>query len=175
MTRRAATVLSDKAVAATKRYLLVDLSDTTNYPHSAGDWIELLGLDIQLNQAGAGQWDMKVGLVTENDATNGSVYWFAVYILSAAGAIAKTLAFTDPKTGTGLPMKITSDKPENWVTNDSDLASANWDNAVANLTDPLGNANKSPGAGDLVMELTEVSGTTTIDISIRTEYRTREN
>lgn len=165
--------ITDEAVAATKRYMVVDLSDVAGYPHSDGDLVELLKTQVETVQAGVGIWRVKIGLVTENDGTNGSVYWFDFYKSPAAGSLTFENDLRDPVRGTGLPMAIVSDAPVNFRTLSFDLGDVNWKNDVANLTDALGNTDRSPSPGDIVAELEEVGGATTIDMYLRVDYRTR--
>ena len=68
-------VLGAEAVAASTGYVLVDLSDTTNYPHSETNEAHLLGLTLSAETHSVGVFDIWVGVITEVDASNGTAYW----------------------------------------------------------------------------------------------------
>ena len=72
-------VLGAEAVAASTAYVLVDLSDTTNFPHANTRAIVLHDLYLTGEKASTGIYDIWVGVVTEVDATNGSVDWLQVW------------------------------------------------------------------------------------------------
>ena len=46
-----------EAVAASTAYVLVDLSDSTNFPHNETNWLNLLGLKLNSEKASDGVYD----------------------------------------------------------------------------------------------------------------------
>ena len=71
-------VLQAEGVDASTAYVLVDLSDTTNFPHANTGHIEVLGMLVSAETHSDGQYDLWFGAISEVDATNGSADWFAV-------------------------------------------------------------------------------------------------
>ena len=138
---------------APARYVLIDLADYTNYPHEQGNALIIKNIDIWTlgNPASAVIQEAKIGLLTENDAVDGSVYFFTSSI-NAPGAAVPVPRFFDYLVGTGgLDLSIQANKPKYFASNVSELNNVNWKNTV-NLTSPIGTSNPTPGS--LVM-LTE--------------------
>ena len=65
--------LDIQALAAPKGYMLVDLSDTTNWPHTAGDHITLEHLNLQVDPTAAFRGDIYIGFLSDVDADNGDL------------------------------------------------------------------------------------------------------
>ncbi len=136
------------AVAADTPYVLVDLSDTTNFPHKLTNGLILKGLDVYSDSA---DFDVYVGVVIENDATNGTAKW--IYYHKGSGAE----DFRVPEHG--LNLCVISGALTNVVSNSQQADNTNWQNDVDRVS-PVGSTTK-PGAGDLVVfaDLTAGSGT----------------
>lgn len=168
--------LGAEAVAASTAYVLVDLSDTTNFPHSNTAGLHLLGLMLSAEKAGDGVHDIWVGVVTENDATDGTAEWAHVFHLEHvanatdstdrfAQAIDFTLGGANPN---GLNLEIISGATAYFAGNQSQANNGSWQNDT-NRASPVGSATK-PGTGDLVVWVEEVSGTGTLDFSLTAIY-----
>jgi hypothetical protein len=71
-------VYTSPAVAASTAAIIVDLSDTTNWPHKNTSGINVSGLWVDVDKAGASTDTVKVGVVTNIDASSGTVKWFFV-------------------------------------------------------------------------------------------------
>ena len=146
-------------VAATTRYVLVDKSGTT-WPHTAGQGISVQGVTINLDREGTGDWALRIGVVEETDASNGSVNFFIVLQVRSA----TSLNIHIPLHG-----QTNRELTENKILSSNDVSgSTNWQSDVP-LANPTGSA-VAPAAGDIVMELVEVDGTATISASVTVEY-----
>lgn len=162
-------------VAATTPYVLVDLSDTTNFSHHATDHLTLVGLRLVSEKVSDGAFTVKVGVVLENDDTDGSVQWIHSWFLeTTANSTDSTDRFVDSESFVypgvrpdGLPLRVVSGALENFVGNDTQDDSANWQNDQAR-TSPVGTSN--PGVGDLVMLITETADGGTISLSLTVDY-----
>lgn len=64
------------AVTNSTAVLVIDLSDTTNYPHRTRDAADIMAVDIQVDQVAAGTSTVKLGVVTSVNASSGTVSWF---------------------------------------------------------------------------------------------------
>lgn len=176
-------VLGVEAVADDTPYVLVDLSDTTNFPHTNTSEIHLLGLVVSAEKASDGVYDIWVGVVIENDGTDGSAEWVHCFHIEHIpnnatettdrfqAVVDFTLGGANPE---GVNLAVRSGATPRIVTNLSQANSANWKNN-AGLASPVGVAGGDtgkPGAGDLVVWVEEVSGSGTIDFCVTAIYET---
>lgn len=170
--------LGAEDVAASTAYVLVDLSDSTNFPHSNTAWINLLGLIFNSEGASDGIFDVWVGVLTENDTTDGSATWVHVFHLESqfnatddtnryADEIDFTLGGSNPD---GLNLKIVSGALVYFAGNQTQANNVNWD-SDANLASPVGTTT-NPGVGDVVVYVEEVTDTGTLDFSVTAIYET---
>ena len=172
--------LGAEAVAASTAYVLVDLSDTTNYPHTRTTELHLLWLDLAAEKASDGIYDVWVGVITEVDATNGTADWVHVFHLESVvnatdstDRFAQQLDFTlggaNPE---GLNLNITGGALTRIVTNQQQAGHVNWqtDTGLASPVGAAAGATGRPGVGDLVVWVEEVGGTGTIDFSLKAIY-----
>jgi hypothetical protein len=152
---------------ATFDAILVDLS-STQYPHAGlGTRADLLGVQISASVGSGGVWLVRIGHVERANATNGDVQWGAAYYLGA-GETNVSLDFENSFWGA-----ITSSEVTQYVSDDED-ANATWlQTDAANVADAVGNATASAGAGDIVVEFAEISGTATSSAYVRARYTAR--
>jgi len=173
-------VLGAEAVAASTAYMLVDLSDTTNYPHVRTTELHLLWLSLNAEKASDGIYDIWVGAITEVDATNRTADWLHVFHLQhhnnstdSTDRFAQVVDFTGGGgMEQGINCNITGGALTHVVTNQQQAGNTNWQTDVG-LASPVaaaGGATGKPGPGDLVVWVEEVSGTGTIDFSITAHY-----
>ena len=175
-------VLGAEAVAASTAYVLVDLSDTTNYPHTKTGEIHLLGLDVNIETQSDGIYDMWIGVITEVDATNGTADWVHVFHEeSTNNPTDSTDRFNDQLDFTlggsndeGINLNITGGAMTRIVTNLQQAGHVNWqtDTGLASPVGAAAGATGKPGVGDLVVWVEEVSGTGTIDFMLKVIYET---
>ena len=174
--------LGAEAVSASTGYMLVDLSDTTNYPHTKTNELHLLGLHLSAEKAGDGVYDIWVGTVWEVDATNGSALWADVFhlehVANATDSTDRLCVSRDYTLGGAVPDGINCQVNSGGTgltafRGQQKLADSTvWQTDVG-LASPVGaaaGATGKPGAGDLVVYVEEVSGTGTIDFSITATY-----
>ena len=139
------------AVDADTPYVLVDLSDTTNFPHANTNHIVLRGLNVVTGNA---NFDVYVGVVVENDATDGTAHW----IYYSNGITSES--YRVPEHGLVLAVDTTNTRLRFARTNSTQADSVNWQNDT-NRVSPVGSATK-PGVGDLVLWLDETAGAETV-------------
>jgi hypothetical protein len=176
--------ISVNDVAADTWYLLVDLDNITDFPHLNDTAIVLHGIEIQAEKAGDGSFDVYAGVVTENDATNGSAGFVWRWSLEANGnptdstdryADEKDWTTYDPHWG-GLRLDVDTTNGRLAYLR-SNTVSALVDqtalqNDAANLTDAAENTDASAGVGDLVIFVDETADTGTISLNIAAIYDT---
>ena len=168
--------LGVQAVAASIAYVLIDLSDVADFPHNLANWINLLALELHTEKHSDGAFDIWVGVVTENDGTDGSVQWIHVWHIEAVGnPTDSTDRFADcvdlthgGATPDGIICKVTSGAMPYFAGNQVQANNVNWQSDT-NRVSPVGSTTK-PGVGDVVVWVEEVSGTGTIDFSLTAWY-----
>jgi len=174
-------VLQIEAVAESTAYVLVDLSDTTNYSHNQSNAIVLKNIALSTEKAGDGVYDVWVGVITEVDASNGTAKWIHCFHLEhVANSTDSTDRFAQQLFFDDLDLKVNavtagSEFLEN-VTSNISLAGSTVFQTDVGLGSPAGAAGSTtgkPGAGDLVMYVEEVSGTGTLDFCVSVSYDTR--
>ena len=171
-----AVTLGAEAAAASTPYVLVDLSDTTNFPHGNTTELHLLGLDVMAEKASDGVYDIWVGVVTENDADDGSVTWVRCFHLESVhnptDSTDRFHASEDYTRGgtvpQGINLVVVSGALTKFASNLTQADNANWQNDT-NRTSPVG-ATTKPGVGDLVVWVEEVGGAGTLDFCVTVTY-----
>jgi len=156
-------------LAASTMYQLIDLSDDTNFPHTATGAIVLKRLRFHEEKKTDGRFIVYVGVVTENDGTDGTADWLHAFIVEADGnptdgtdRFAQELEFN-------LNLEVDTGVLVNYVTNLQLADNALLKNDVAR-TSPVGSAN--PAAGDLMVYVHETSDGGTINFTISADYNT---
>ena len=168
--------LGAEAVAASTPYVLVDLSDVTNFPHSKTQELHLLGLLLEAETATDGAFDIWVGVVTENDATNGSVQWVHVFHLESSAnptdSTDRAHAVIDFTLGgvnlAGVNCAVVSGALPFFAGNQVQADNVSWQNDT-NRASPVGSTTKV-GAGDVVVWVEEVADGGTLDFSLTAIY-----
>lgn len=143
-------------IATTTGYMLVDLSDTTNWPHTPTGHIDLLYLVVDIDPDATFQGDVSLGFLSNVDGTNGDFHIILAYHLDKkAEPLVNTINFGS------FEMTLDAD---HWfgpvVAND-----ATWQTDVS-LRGPDGNASFSAGDGDFVCKVTRTAGEVSIGITI---------
>lgn len=154
-------------IAVDKAYLLVDLSDTTNWPHSAANEIILKSITTQGTVSGAHRWQLSVGVVIENDATDGTAAWVDGRQLIALSSVfvPSQQAFAEG----GLNLRVASGALTYGVASShSELTS--WQNDT-HITATVGTSG-TVAAGDLVILADEITDGSTMRFGVCVNYDT---
>lgn len=162
-------------LAATEPFVLVDLSDTTAFPHTETGRIRLYSLTLSIEKETDGQYLLKFGVITEVDATNGSAYWFFIlddeYVANPTDSTDRlTKKLTWPG-GIDLEIDTVNEIFYHIISNTEMADDVAWQTDVA-LDSPKGDTQSAPGVGDLVLYLEEMAGAGTISFSVLVEYIT---
>ena len=171
-----------EATAASLAVVLVDLSDSTNFPHSSLEtsWINVLGVFGSVETASDGPYDIWLGVISESDATNGTAEWFdVIHCQSPQNATDNlghfdivrdyTLGGSNPD---GINCMVTAGATPYLATAQTQAGNTNWQTDVG-LLSPVGaaaGATGKPGAGDIVAWIEETGGTGTCDWSLTLVY-----
>ena len=160
------------ALGADEAFVLVDLSDTTNFPHTEVGKVRLLRIEIDWEADTDGTGILYIGVITEVDATNGTAIWLDAIRLHT------DLDGTDSTDyrhlvreyyGLDLEVDTANDVLYHVATNATQAGHVNWQTDVA-LDSPAGDATSAPGDGDLVAWLDWTAGN--VYMTIKTLYWT---
>lgn len=155
--------LNAQNISAEQGFMLIDLSDTTNWPHpgTRTGHIILLRMSVNINPSTAFRGDIQFGFLTGVDATDGEFNRIYTYHVEQQGTeIVDQLAWV----GQGFDLELTE-----WFgpTTSSDTT---WQTDV-NLQGPDGNTSFPSGSGDFVMKITRTAGS--VDVALLVCYETR--
>jgi len=148
------------ALTADEAYVLVDLSDTTNFPHTETGKIRLLRIEVDWEADTNGTGKLYIGVISEVDATNGTAIWLdAIRMHTDEDGTDSTDKRHLVREYYGLDLEVdtANDILYHVVTNSTQAGNVNWQTDVA-LDSPVGNTSSAPGEGDLVAWLDYTAG-----------------
>ena len=138
------------SIASDTPYLLVDLSDTTNWPHTKSSRIILKDVQWYGSISGANLWHSLLGVVTENDGTDGSVVFVHNQILtSLSGMFLSDHVWPEH----GIDLHVKDGKVENVASNLVHDDNVLW--ATTNAITATMGTTGTVGVGDLVLYMDE--------------------
>ena len=148
-------------LTATTYYVLVDLSDTTNFPHDSTGRIDFSLIKAEIEKSNANEdITIKIGLLTRVDGTDGDVSW--LWGLSSDRSDAKFIEETINYAPSQLKFAV-----GRFITNDLS-ANVAAINTGAALESPRGAATVTPAVGDVILGV--IIGTATADIDLEILY-----
>lgn len=151
--------VQDIQVAETA-YMLIDLSDMTNWPHSETGHINIEYAAIEIDPTDAFVGEIKFGFLTDVDANDGNFHQVLdLDMRRKAGLLVEVLDFGSH----GMDLELA-----NWF-GPTTANSALFRTGV-NLLGPDGATAYPSGAGDLVMIVQRTAGS--VDVSITIGYET---
>lgn len=143
--------------------LLIDLSDTTDFPHSNTGYISLDYVKLQAafgtNNADG---EIKIGVITRNDSTDGDVNWLFSSKFHSGGSaqsLAQTYNFQP------CSLDVTSSK---YLTNDTSTNDSNFSTSSP-LPSPKSGPSVFAAVGDIVVQFI-YDGSNTYDANITCKY-----
>lgn len=169
---------SSVAAAASTATILIDLSDTTNWPHKETREINISSLRVNFDKVAATTGTVKIGVINHVNTSTGSVTWFfdSSRFLNVSNADndkfynytqnfirtrveGGTSGGTDALEGT-TPYILSNNKTNGSTTYQSDIK----------LTTLTG-TNTAPGRGDIVMEWSK-SDQAAWNLTVEIDYNT---
>ena len=158
-------VYIEAGLAAAKDIIMIDLSDTTNFPHhkDAGTvHITKLEVSIKIDATFAGT--LELGFLKNVDASNGDLYTFKKYTF-AAGAVFHL--YEDKSASPDAPI-VCDDAHILTQTIAVDDAAFQTDVALPSPFDDAAAYTTVSGDGDIVLRITRSAGT--IDFNVAIQY-----
>lgn len=165
---------SASAFLGSTTYMLIDLSDTTNWPHVQKSGFHITGIDYQIDKAAASTTTVRIGVVNFVNASTGSISWFSSYKgdLNASntnvapfkdyndlGIYTKVKAASNPDADGSTPFFVTNDKTQG----------SSAFKLFTNIPTILGGS-AVPAVGDIVIEINKPATATNINYNIRVKY-----
>ena len=148
-------VLVRQSISATAYAALIDLSDTTNFPHENTARIDLSWLKVVLELASNSVGTVKLGVITRVDGTNGDVSWLFVVPFTKSGT--RRILSINNFAPSQLKLGVTGGALDYAVTNDTSTNVAAI-NTGTTLDSPRGTSTVTPAVGDVVIGYTHTSG-----------------
>lgn len=169
-------VLEKPDLAADEGFILVDLSNTADFPHTEMGKIRLYSafVDVERGEdAASGEYLVYLGVITEVDATDGSTKWIAAMHEETDDEATDNRAkwFYRYAWPEGLDLEISGGVPVMGVSNAGHTDNVTWQTDV-NLDSPIGDAASPSGVGDLVLFVDETGGTGSLSICVTVCYIT---
>lgn len=154
-------------LAADAGFLVIDLSDSTNWPHSATNEIIVKNIELQGSLSGVHNWRASVGVISENDATDGTaVSIFEMHLENLTGMFAGEMFYPEH----GLNLRVASGVTTYFT--GTTVASTTWQNDTS-ITATVGTTGTGKvAAGDLVLFLDEKTDGSTAEFVLCVGYDT---
>lgn len=151
-------------ISASQDYILLDISDTTNYPHSSGSYVHLEFVRIHTDASSNADYYIQVGFLNNVDATDGDFYvLFDVHGDNIIGrSVDHEMTFYPNGPRASLEFLATGEKSLNDVAFQTDVNLASTLDATT--------ANVPSGSGDLVVRVIVNAGS--VDTSVELSYHT---
>lgn len=142
----------DSITAGTTRYIVIDISDTTNYPHTETDYPHLEWIQMAVDGNATADYVISVGFLDDVDATNADSYMMKHWsgTKTAGRSFREHLVFAP----NGWKMS-----PEFIATSDVTLNDTNYQTDVnlPSTIDP-GTSDTPSGSGDMILEVVVAAG-----------------
>lgn len=165
--------LAVDGIAADTGYQVIDLSDTTNFPHGRTDRliVKAIQFDGTISDTGGGEFVVYVGVVTECDSTDGSMTALRKWDVKPIGGAHTYHEQQWPFAG--VDCKVVSGALQFFAGNSTVADNAAWKND-AGIQNINGTAAGNPGVGDLVAYVDEVVNGSTLRLRIGVAYDTED-
>lgn len=147
-------------ITASQDFILVDISDTTNYPHTLTTYCHLEWLRLEVDSSNTGDYTVEVGFLNNVDGTDGDFYSISNVNGSKQAGNTKEVSYPFYPNGPRCTIGST-------VSSDSSLNDTAFQTDVnlASTVDPS-TADVPSGTGDLVLRVTRNAGTIVVAVDI---------
>lgn len=167
-------------IAADTWFILLDKSGAAAYNWPSGvDSFTIMGIDIATEKASDGRYDIHIGCVLENDATDGTAQWLRSWFLDADGnatdgtdRFVDRISFVYPGVNIdqGIDCSVVGGATD-WLVGTASGNQTALQNDAANLGScGDATADKSAAAGDIVVFIDEGTTGGTISVAIGIDY-----
>lgn len=148
--------LDKEALSASESFILIDLSDSTNFPHTEISFIKIYQIIINLNGDTSFRGDLEIGFIEEVDATDATTHnLLTIHHDQQSDDHSQVIKFDDP-----LKLAVS-----NHLTNNKNTTNTNFQTDVS-LDSPYGDTSSPAGPGDMYLQFTRTAGTADISITV---------
>jgi len=154
------------ANTASTSTILIDLSDTTNYPHKRTTSIDISHINISLDKASTSSGTLKIGVITAISATNADVSFFSG--IDFANATETYIERKEDIVPSTIRTLVKGGSVSFILTNDTSLADTAFQTDV--LLDTAAGGTANPAIGDIVVQVTR-TGTELLSFNIQALYQ----
>lgn len=152
-------ILFKKDFSASEDLILIDLSDTTNYPHDNTSWLHTHNMVMSIQGSTSADYTIQIGFLESVDGTDGDFHEiFTVDGSKKAG----NSAFIDISQAPEAP-RLTSSRFTGPV--ELNQTAFQTDVNLASTLDPA-TADTPSGSGDMVMRVTRNAGSFSVNLMI---------
>lgn len=153
-------------ISADYRCILVDLSDSTNWPHTETSVVHIEDIDAQVDSSGTAEWDLELIFLEDCSASDcdSIMFWGASGSKSTGNNLETFIPWGNrgPELKTGTDGVISS-----MLTNDD--TTYQTDVKLCDVRTPAA-ANTYPGNGDLIIYVNWIAGS--FDLNLNITYHT---
>jgi len=181
-----------EAAGNAQKYILIDLDDTTLFPHVATGRVIIKRIDYQYQITDTpGAWQVSTGVITEVDDTDGTSIYFDTHVVAMASNLNLLLPRRWPTpdnqyaTGNWQPENYDHFDCEIEIVDGSyllkrakglivDEADTDWNTSTEywNAWTSAGEPSSIPAAGDIILKVAEISGTSQLELGVTIWYDT---
>lgn len=151
-----AVIHNDAVGTGNTDYILVDLDDTTNFPHADTSRIDISAVNIHLSQdSGNPDGEVIIGVITRIDGTDADITWGFVidFNLPSNTNIREDFNFAPSQ----LKFETSAGATTRIISNYQSLNDATINTGVS-MDSPRGTSTVTPAVGDVVLRITNNAG-----------------
>jgi hypothetical protein len=153
-------VLFKKTFSATEDVIVIDISDTTNYPHDNTGYLHTGNIVLGVDASANADYVIQLGFLADVDATDGDFHEiFNIDGSRKAGNSHFISVGRSPEAPYLYPSKFTGPIESNQTAFQTDVN-------LRSTLDPTGTAATPSGTGDMAMRVTHTAGTYTVSLMI---------
>lgn len=160
--------------------LIIDRSDTVNWPHLNPEWINIDSIKLSVDGIAVSTVVVKIGVVTKINASSATIAWFHTYrkelnvtgnaIMVEGGNYNPAPSFIRLRVIGGVSFGDGEGSTPYMLTNDEDTSTTAYQSDVV-LPSLVGNT--APGIGDVILQV--LNGITEVRIDAQLIYHSRNN
>lgn len=142
--------------------ILVDLSDTTNFPHSRTGRVDLTGTYISIDRNSTATGFVRIGVITRIDGTDADISWVAgvTFEKSDARQIIRDRKYSPSQLKCGVVSGAL-----NRIVSAFESASVTAVNTGVSMDSPRGSATVTPAVGDIIVGYGRTAGSFNASVS----------
>ena len=146
---------ANSSISATKYVALVDLSDTTNFPHTQTGRIDFTYWKIAIDRGNTSVGFVRIGVISRIDGTDADIHYLFNVPFDKSDT-RRILSINNIGSGQ-MKFGIDGGVLQDGITNSADTSLAAVNTGVT-LDSPRGTSTVTPAVGDIILKLEHSSG-----------------